>query len=365
VVKAQKQLADYIKKDEVAAKGYYSVFLDMFEEGISQEEVEEFAEVLRKKLVPFIKKIAAIKLDYNRAFLTRSYPIKEQEILAHRLIALQGLPKDNYQLLTSAHPFSSGLSSDDLRLTTAYHEDNLLSSIFSVIHETGHSLYEFQIDRKYENTILNGGVSMGIHESQSRFYENILARGKSYSKKIYDIVKEIFPTQLEDTSFDDFYKAINEVQLGYIRIEADELSYPLHILLRYELEKRIVGGENIDSLNKLWKDLFKEYFGFEVDSDSHGILQDVHWSGMSFGYFPTYALGSAYGAQILHHMKKDLDTNNIDIVKVNAWLKDKIHKYGSLYAPKDLFLQSLGEKFNPNYYIDYLIDKFSSLYGLK
>jgi len=364
IVAIQKKLADLSKAEYLSKHSYYEAFLDDFEEGMSVDKLDAFFAAVKKELVPFIKKITAIKLDYNRAILTREFPLQGQEVLSRKLIELLGLETKYYDLRTSTHPFSTSNSVNDVRLTTHYYLNDVLSNIYSVLHEAGHSMYEHQIDPSFDYLPISCGVSMGFHESQSRFYENIIGRSEVFTSRIHKLLKEIFPSQMEDITERDLYLAANEATMSLIRIEADELTYVLHILVRYDLEKRIVEGANINELPKLWNQLYKDYLGLEVPSDSKGILQDVHWSSPSFGYFPTYALGSAYGAQILAYMSKEIDMQKLDLQEINAYLKDKIHKYGALYSPSQLFLKSFGEEFNPKYYIDYLIKKYSGIYNV-
>ena len=211
-------------------------------------------------------------------------------------------------------------------------------------------------------------MSCGAHESQSRFFENYLGKRKAFIAKYFDYLKEVFPDELKDVSLDQFYKAASAVKPTLIRIDADELTYPIHILIRYELEKKIFADDlDLDKLDEHWNKAYKDYLGLDVTSAATGILQDIHWSSGYFGYFPTYALGSAVGAQLLKTMEKDIDIDaNLtgDISKITSWLKENFQKYGALYKLDDLLKISTGQGFNPNYYIDYLIDKYTKLYNL-
>ena len=210
---------------------------------------------------------------------------------------------------------------------------------------------------------------MAMHESQSRFYENIVGRSYEFWKRHYSKLKEIFNEELKDISLDEFYMYVNEVECSLIRVEADELTYPLHIMVRYEMEKKIIEEDiNIDELPSMWNKLYKEYLDIDVPNDKLGILQDVHWSGGSFGYFPTYALGSAYGAQLLYAMQKDLDFNEAigqeNLKSINEWLKEKIHHFGMTKTPDELLKISTNESFNAKYYIKYLKDKYQKIYNV-
>ena len=267
------------------------------------------------------------------------------------------------------HPYTTNFNNKDVRITTHYHEDDLASSMYSVIHEAGHALYELGADDRYNYTALSGGVSMGIHESQSRFYENIIGRSRAFIKCIFPKVKELFPEQLADVDEEMFYRAVNKAEPSLIRTEADELSYCNHIMVRYEIEKQLIAGTlSVSQVPEEWNRLYKEFLGIDVPNDRLGCLQDSHWSGGSIGYFPSYALGSAYGAQMLSVMEKDLgniysEVEKGDLSRVTKWLKDHIHAYASFKKPRELFKAVCGE-FNAQYYIDYLNDKFSELYNL-
>jgi carboxypeptidase Taq len=269
----------------------------------------------------------------------------------------------------SEHPFTSGYGTSDVRVTNHYYEDLLTSSIFSAIHELGHGTYEQQCDPNLDSTLLGGGTSMAIHESQSRFYENVVGRSYEFWVAHYPKLKEIFKEELSDITLDDFYRLVNNVECSLIRTEADELTYPLHVMVRYEIEKMIIEQDvNVDDLPTIWNQLYKEYLNIDVPSDKEGILQDVHWSGGSFGYFPTYALGSAYAAQMLNAMRKDLDfekeIGKQNLKAINEWLKEKIHHYGATKNPTELLLISTNEEFDAKYFVEYLKNKFSKLYDL-
>ncbi len=240
--------------------------------------------------------------------------------------------------------------------------------MFSVIHEGGHALYDMGSADELAYTNLDGGVSMGIHESQSRFYENIIGRSREFVEYIYPKMQELFPTQLAGVTSEAFYRAVNKGEPSLIRTEADELTYSLHVIIRYELEKKLMDGSlQVADLPAAWNALYKEYLGVDVPDDTHGVLQDSHWSGGSIGYFPSYSLGSAYGAQMLSVMEKELDVKALvargEIAPITAWLREHIHRHASMYEPMDLFEKTCG-KFDPQYYIDYLEKKYTALYNL-
>ena len=282
---------------------------------------------------------------------------------------VMGLDRNYCGIAETEHPFTTNFNNKDVRITTHYYENDLVSSMYSVIHEGGHALYELGADDCYNFTVLQGGVSMGIHESQSRFYENIIGRSHAFIHAIFPKVKELFPEQLADVDEAMFYRAVNKAQPSLIRTAADELTYANHIMIRYELEKQLIGGTlEVKDVPAAWNRLYKEYLGVDVPNDTMGCLQDTHWAGGMIGYFPSYALGSAYGAQMLVKMQEDLgdvytDVAKGDLSKVTAWLKEHIHCHASFKKPGALFEEVCG-KFDATYYTDYLTKKFTELYNL-
>ena len=293
----------------------------------------------------------------------------QQREFSDYLMEVMGLDRKYCGIAETEHPFTTNFNNRDVRITTQYLPHSLASNMYSVIHEGGHALYELGCDDCYNYTVLSGGVSMGIHESQSRFYENIIGRSPAFVHAIFPYVKEHFSQQLENVTEEMFYRAVNKAQPSLIRTEADELTYCLHIMVRYELEKRLIAGTlAIQDLPEAWNKLYKEYLGLDVPSDREGCLQDSHWSFGGIGYFPSYALGSAYGAQMLSVMEQDLGdvfgpVANGDLSQVTQWLRAHIHRYASFRKPGALFREVCGE-FDPKYYTDYLTKKYTALYGL-
>ncbi len=363
LIEFRKKFAKYYAPE----KDPYDTMLDIFEEGMTSKEYDEFFGQLKKELVPFVKEVLKQgNSDYDD-FINNHYDSKKQEEFCDYLIDVIGFNRDRGLMKKSVHPFTWNTSPEDVRFTTRYLEDYVFSSIFAAIHELGHATYEQQISSEFNGTLLAGGTSMGIHESQSRFYENTIGRSIEFWETHLPKFKELFPEQSEGITPSDMYKAVNKAEASLIRVEADELTYPLHIMLRYDIERRIMHDEvGVDELPQIWNDLMEEYLGVRPETDSDGVLQDVHWSSGMFGYFPTYALGSAYSAQIYYAMQKDLDLSqlirNNEIVKINEWLKEKIHKFGSSKTPKELMMEVTGEEFDTKYYIQYLKEKFSKIY---
>lgn len=357
-----KKFVKYLETDDL--KGY-DILLDRFEEGFGIKEYDFFFNRLREELVPFVLEVT--KKDNQKRFskkLTKGhFPIDQQRAFSHYLMDVFHYDQNHGLLKESAHPFTSGVSSVDTRITTHYHEDMIASSIFSTIHEMGHGIYELQNNPKFDDTTLHGGASLGIHESQSRMYENMIGRSYEFWQVHYPKLVELFPKQLKGIELDEFYQYINQAKRSLIRIEADELTYSLHVMVRYEIEKQLINGKlKVRDLPKKWKSLMSQYVGIRPVTDKEGVLQDIHWSGGAIGYFPTYALGSAYAAQIYASMDHEIDVkkaikdNQIELI--NAWLKDKIHQYAGSKTPKEILFHATGQSFDPNYYIEYLKDKF-------
>ncbi len=362
------ETSKYIAKKRNANIKAYDLFLNDFEEGMNEEKYDEFFMLIKERIVPLIKEVVDSEYKLNDDILKESYDVKFQEKFVNDILGYLKFEKDFGYCSTSIHPFTNAFSKNDIRITTRYKDNELLNSIFSVIHEVGHGMFEHQISDEFDGSIIQQGITSGIHESQSRLFENYLGRNKSFWKYNYPILQNNFD-RLKNVSLDQFMDAINIVKPSLIRTEADELTYPLHILIRYEIEKGLFNGSiSSDNLNATWNEKYKEYLGVDVPNDIDGILQDVHWSDASFGYFPAYALGSAYSAQIYNAMKKELnvdgllENNNFEFI--NDWLKNKIHNNAALYTPEEILIKATGEKFNPKYYIEYLEDKFKKIYKL-
>lgn len=346
----------------------YNYCLNKYEEGLTMEKCDEFFAALKSKLVPLIKNIGQ-KPQIDDSCLYGEFSDADQEKFSLALMDIIGIDKGHCGLGTTEHPFTISLGSHhDVRITTNYKRDNFASSMFSVIHEGGHALYDMGSDDSLAYTNLDGGVSMGIHESQSRFYENLLGRSREFTEYIFPNVCSCFPSLSKYTA-KDFYRAINKVEPSLIRVEADEVTYALHVMVRYELEKRIMSDElEVKDLPAEWNRLYKEYLGVDVPSNREGVLQDSHWSGGNVGYFPSYALGSAYGAQLLKKMKETVDVEtclkNGNFAPINAWNKENIWKHGLTYTPGKLLERVLGEEFDPFVFTDYLEKKYGEIYGL-
>ena len=289
--------------------------------------------------------------------------------LAHRVMRRMGVDAAHCAMGESAHPFTTELYKGDVRITTHYNPRDMTSSLYSVVHESGHALYELHTADRLKYTVLAHGASMGVHESQSRFYENYLGRSLAFIRALWPDLTELFPSQLAGVSPEELYAAVNRAEPGLIRTEADELTYCLHILVRYRLEKRLMAGElAVKDLPEAWNRLMKDILGLDVPSNAQGCLQDIHWSCGDLGYFPSYALGSAYGAQMLRELKKSLDPDALmeagDFGPVNAWLAEHIWQYGMEKQPGWLVENACGGPFDPACFAEYLEAKYTALYGL-
>ena len=349
-------------------KPAYDVLLDSYEKGASTATLDPFFGLLREKLSPVIKAVAD-KPAPDAAFLQQVFPIQDQRIFSDRLMQMMGIPRDRCGIAETEHPFTTNFNKWDVRITTNYSEIDVADSMYSVIHEGGHALYELGTADEIQFTNLASGASMGLHESQSRFYENIIGRSLPFCKALLPVMQEVFPAQMKGVSAQALYAAVNKSRPSLIRTQADELTYGQHIAIRYEMEKLMIGGDvKVNDLPSLWNQMYKEYLGVTGPNDREGILQDVHWSGGMIGYFPSYALGSAYGVQMLAAMEKEFDPwadiEKGDMSRVTAWLGEKIHRHGKFLTPPELLRNAIGTDFDPNCYVNYLTKKFTALYNL-
>jgi len=347
----------------------YDYWLCDNEEGVSRALCDEFFAAVYRRVVPLLQAVTARPKPDN-AVIKGRFPAAQQAILARRLMDVLRLDPLHVGLSTTEHPFTTSLGSHhDERITTHYYEDDYSYSMFSVIHEGGHALYNTGSDDSLAYTALDGGVSMCVHESQSRFYENYLGRSRAFCEYLFPILREIFPDHLRRHTAEEFYRAVNRVEPTLIRTQADELTYCLHVMVRYELEKAVMDGAlAVHDLPGEWNRLYREYLGVDVPDDKRGVLQDSHWADGYLGYFPSYALGNAYGAQFLRKMKESVDVDEClrrgDLGPINDWNREHIWQYGRLYRPGELFEKAAGEAFDPAVYTDYLEKKYAELYDL-
>ena len=366
VIKWKKKFCAYRNPDMAA----YDILLDDFQEEMSMAKYDEFFDLIKKELVPLIKIVNQKQAEIDDAFLNQEFAVEKQKEVTEFLRTYLDFDKSYGYIGTSVHPFTDGFTTNDVRITTNYDAKQLVSNIFSVIHEIGHATYEHQVDEAYEYSKIHTGISMAVHESQSRLFENNLGRSKAFWVNNYPKLQKIFSKELNNISLEQFYRAINRSRSSLIRTEADELTYPIHILIRYELEKGIFDGSiKVEDLKEAWNQKYYDLLGVKVVDDKDGILQDVHWSGGDFGYFPTYALGSSFACQFMHQMEKDLDVFEVlmgeNIKPINTWLKTNIHQYGALYPADTLMKKVTNQAVDPSYYVNYLKNKYMNLYNIK
>lgn len=364
VFKMLNEVLSYNKKPTSA----YNKLLDQYQDGMTQEKYDVFFDKIKETLLPFIQKIKQEGKKIDDSILFTSFDIKKQEAFMEKIQDYLHVDRETCYMGTTEHPFTSSFSLQDARITTHYYENNVMSAILSTIHEYGHALYGLQVNPAFAATTLETNIGMALHESQSRFLENHIGRSRAFWEINYPLMQQYF-SQLKSITLDEFMEMINITRCSLIRTEADELTYPIHILIRYELEKELFEGKlDFNNLDRVWADRYEQYLGVRPANDAEGILQDTHWSGASFGYFPTYAYGSAVAAQLYHQLCKDIDVEDAlknDFTKITKWLKEHVHQYGALKTIDEILIETTKEPFNPDYYINYLINKFSKIYGIQ
>jgi carboxypeptidase Taq len=360
-------------KEFVELYGYeenkYDALLEDYEQSMTTKEIKKVIDGLKSELIPFIKEILSKGKMPDRSILHGNFDKSLQEKLSYEVLNAMNYDFKGGRIDETVHPFTTGIGVGDVRITTNYHIDDMTSAFFSTMHEGGHALYEQGISEAYKWMPIHNGASMGIHESQSRTWENLVGRSYAFWKYFFPKLEEVFP-QYKKSSIDDFYRAINVIEPSLIRIEADEVTYNLHIMVRFEIEEALINGRvNVGELPDLWNSKMKEYLGVEPPDDGQGVLQDVHWSGGQLGYFPSYMLGNLYASQFFARARKDIPDLDDKISKgdlrtLREWQREKIHKYGALYDPKELIVKVTGEQLNYKYFMSYIKDKFSKVYGI-
>ncbi len=365
-----KQTAELLMKVK-ETKTPYDALIDNFEPKMSTERITKTFNDLLGGLKPLITKIEGYQTKPSTQITSQPIPIEAQRVIAQ--LITQTLGYDTASTMAcgrvdeTEHPFTSGCY-DDVRITTHYHLNNYTSSIFSVLHETGHAIYEHNINSEWKYQPIGATCSYGVHESQSRFYENIVGRSKEFWKGFLPQVKIAAP-MLSEVGLNDFVRAINRVERSKIRIEADEVTYSIHIIIRFEIERDLFAGKiSIDELPVVWNQKYADYLGVEVKDDAEGVMQDTHWASGLYGYFPSYALGNIYDGQIVIALTKALpDWRNQlsqgNLENVNSWLKESIHSRGDLHDPEELIKLATGSSLNAEAFITYLNEKYSELYG--
>lgn len=348
----------------------YDALLDLYEPGLTVKTIDRVFGRLREGIVPLVQAVCASEAQPDRHFLSVHFPAEKQKALCLHLLKENGYDFSAGRLDETEHPFEITLNPGDVRVTTRYQENDFMSTVLGTIHEGGHAFYEQHISRDLVGTPLCEGTSMGIHESQSLFFENFIGRSKAYWALHFNELKKYAAGALDTVSLDDFYRAINVSHPSLIRTLADELTYPLHIMVRYDLEKALFDGDlQVRDLPDAWNDKMKEYLGIEPGNDREGVLQDIHWPGGDFGYFPSYALGYVYAAQFKHailgeHPDFEALVRQGHLSVISGWLSKHIHQFGKLKKPLEILQEATGEGPNPEYLISYLTKKYSDIYRL-
>ena len=341
----------------------YDVLLDDFEPEMKTAEVTRIFDEIKAELVPLIAELRDREVDDS--FLHGHFPLDKQVALDHEVVDRFGHRPDSWRIDPTEHPFASGAGIDDIRITTHYYEDSL-KSLFSTMHEYGHGLYEHQIPRSIAALPIGTGASLGLHESQSRMWENLVGRSLPFWRFFYPRLQEVFPDQFRNVELDRFYAGINRVQPSLIRIRADEVTYGMHVILRFELEQDIVNGRvELKDLPQRWAEKMDEYLGVEVPDDSNGVLQDTHWASGLIGYFSTYLLGTVMSVQIWEKIVEDVPAleeriERGDFATLREWLADNVHVHGRKFTPQETLRRATGSSIDAKPYLAYLKRKYGA-----
>jgi carboxypeptidase Taq len=347
----------------------YSTLIDLYEPEATRKWIANIFNPIKPKLIDFVKKLNSSSDKPDDSIFKKHYDEDKQFELSSIIIKKLNFDFGSGRQDKVTHPFTTSIASTDIRITTRTSEP-FPDCITSTIHEYGHAIYEMGIKKELYDTILCSGASMGIHESQSRMWENIVGRSKEFWMYWYPTFQKYFPENLKDYPMEEFHRAINIVQPSFIRVNADEVTYGLHIILRFEIEKDLIEGNiQINELPEIWNSKFEDLLGIVPPNDALGVLQDVHWSGGSLGYFPTYLLGNLYGAQFYHKILQELpslpnDYKNGDFSNLLNYLRENIHQYGGIYRANELIKRVTGEDLNSDYFLKYIEEKFSHIYRI-
>ena len=346
----------------------YDVVLDDFEPLMTAVEVRAVFDRLKEELIPLIALVRERADAVDDSCLRGPFPVERQPDAVRALLAQLGFDESQWRLDPTAHPFASGSGLTDIRLTTRYVEDGLMG-VFAAVHEFGHGLYEHGSAPELDRTPLCGGVSLGLHESQSRLWENLVGRSRPFWRRFFGGLQAAFPEALGRVDDEGFFRAVNRMQPSLIRVEADEVTYNMHVILRFELEQDVLAGTvALADLPEAWNARMKNYLGLDVPDDAHGVLQDVHWSAGVIGYFPTYALGNVMSVQIWDALRDDLGDVDAqieagDFAPMREWLRERLHRHGRMYTPQETLERCCGSRIDPEPYLRYLKAKTGELYG--
>ncbi len=366
IVTLQRSVAD--------AYGYtthpYDALLDEYEPGLTKQQIEVMFDKLKESIVPLVKAIAEQNAEDRTAPLHGNFDEAKQEQFGKDVITRFGYDWTRGRQDRTVHPFCINFGSSDVRITTRFDPHWLPPALFGTLHEAGHGMYEQGVDPKYSRTPLGGGASMGVHESQSRLWENMVGRSRAFWTRFYPDLQKLYPEQLTDVSLEDFYRAVNEVRPSMIRVEADEVTYNLHVLLRFELETALLDGNlKVADVPAAWNAKMTEYLGITPANDAEGALQDIHWAGGMFAYFPTYTIGNVLAVQLYEKAVEAHPTIPDEIAQgefanLYGWLRENIYQYGSKYEPNELIKRATGRPLDTAPYLRYLQSKFGELYSL-
>jgi carboxypeptidase Taq len=344
----------------------YDILLDDFEPYTTTAEVREIFAELKAELVPLIAELRDIEVDDS--FMAGNFPVDRQERVAKEVVAQFGFRPDTWRLDPTEHPFASGAGVDDIRITTNY-DPQTMKSFFSTMHEYGHGLYSHQLPRHLERLPTGSSCSLGIHESQSRLWENLVGRSAPFWHHFFPQLQEAFPG-FRNVDEQAFYRAVNAVTPSLIRVEADQVTYSLHIILRFELEREMIGGLDLRELPQIWNERMSDYLGIDVPDDAHGVLQDVHWGSGGLGYFPTYALGNVVSLQIWERLAADLPDIDEQLARgefgnLMTWLREHLYRYGRKFTPQETLEKATGGGLDAGPYLRYLRRLAAEIYGVE
>jgi carboxypeptidase Taq len=366
IIDLSRQQAEYLGYQDHP----YDALLDLYEPGATTAQIRELFAPLRDETVDLVERIAQAPDQLSDEVVRRDYPELLQEQFGREVASQFGFDFITGRLDQAVHPFAISLDSSDVRITTRYQRNHLNAAVFGIFHEAGHGMYEQGIAPELDRSPLAGGVSLGVHESQSRLWENLVGRSLGFWQGAYPRLQELFREPLAGVTVDSFYEAINTVSPSLIRVEADEVTYNLHIMIRFELELALLEGSlAVSDLPAAWNEKYHDYLGITPPNDTLGCLQDVHWAAGLIGYFPTYALGNLMSVQLFEaagraHPELQAEIRSGDFVNLLGWLRKNVHEHGSVHEPQDLLLKATGSKLDAGPYVNYLRTKFGALYGL-
>ncbi len=363
-----------LKRQEAEALGYetiaYDALLEEYEPGATSAEIASLFDVLRDELVPLVNALTYARRRPDVSLLQRDYPFEKQRAFAESAATALGFDFQRGRLDTATHPFCSSVGPDDCRITTRYNPTNFNDCFFAVLHEVGHGLYEQGLDRAHHGTPMGEAVSLGVHESQSRLWENFVGRSGAFWEHFFPLARQIFPAALADVSLEAFHFAVNNVEATPIRVTADEVTYNLHILLRFDLERALIAGDlRAADLPTAWNEAYRHTLGITPRDDAEGCLQDGHWASGLIGYFPTYTVGNLFAAQLFERANADLGDQSPAFARgrfdgLLGWLRERIHRHGCRYPAARLIEQASGSPPDPSFFVQALRRKYLPLYGL-